>query len=518
VPRILVADDNSNIHRAVALALKEAGVEVVAVGNGEAAVRKIAEIKPDLVLADIFMPVRNGYEVCEFVKQDPRFSQVPVVLLIGAFDPFDEREAQRVRADAILKKPFMPPDSLMRTVTDLLAQTAARVAQASAAAAPAPQVERPAAPKPPIPAAAPEYMDEAPEDAAPAKAKIEWNASEQPVAFGTLLETPGAETEAATAEADAVLTSRRDPTLGEPAFWVPKAKQEQDDESGDSEAEESEETSSAELVDEEQLRSAGVLEELISATQVVPAVLQTQSRTAGLELPEVVSPANESAAAPVEASRKDSRLPAQLPELSELPELPELPALDLSSSVNRQIEPLPSPVSKAKIEERRNAVPAPAAEEQDALPDLNDFAWAKTDYSEAQTAAPQPEADEEIVSKSEDALIEAAKPGLATLAPFLASLTSAAAARGTESSESFELEPAPVFPSVSRTEPELESEEQDFAESLSVPATPQLDPAVIEAIAQRVIERMQPKIIELVTRELLRPAVEALVQRELERK
>ncbi len=135
MPRILVADDNSNIHRAVALALKDAGVEVVAVGNGEAAVRKIAEIKPALVLADIFMPVRSGYEVCEFVKQDPRFAGVPVVLLIGAFDPFDEREAQRVQADAILKKPFVPADSLVRTVTDLLAQSAARLSPAPVAAA-----------------------------------------------------------------------------------------------------------------------------------------------------------------------------------------------------------------------------------------------------------------------------------------------------------------------------------------------------------------------------------------------
>ena len=48
---------------------------------------KLAEFAPDLVLADIFMPVRNGYEVCEFVKNDSRFAQVPVILLVGAFDP-----------------------------------------------------------------------------------------------------------------------------------------------------------------------------------------------------------------------------------------------------------------------------------------------------------------------------------------------------------------------------------------------------------------------------------------------
>src|SRR5208283_2195545 len=64
VAKILVADDNSNIQKMVGLALKDQGIDVVAVGNGEAAVRKIADIHPDLVLADVFMPVRNGYEVC----------------------------------------------------------------------------------------------------------------------------------------------------------------------------------------------------------------------------------------------------------------------------------------------------------------------------------------------------------------------------------------------------------------------------------------------------------------------
>ena len=118
--KILVADDNSNVQKTVTLALADLGIEVIAVNNGEAAVRKLADVAPDLVLADIFMPVRNGYEVCEYVKKDARFSRVPVVLLVGAFDPLDEREAQRVGADGILKKPFVPPDPLIAMVKMLL--------------------------------------------------------------------------------------------------------------------------------------------------------------------------------------------------------------------------------------------------------------------------------------------------------------------------------------------------------------------------------------------------------------
>src|ERR1035437_10959087 len=123
VAKILVADDNSNVQKTVALALAGLGVDVVSVSNGEAAVRKLGEFTPDLVLADIFMPVRNGYEVCEYIKKDSRFSHVPVVLLVGAFDPLDEREAQRVGADGILKKPFVPPNPLITMVKTLLDRT-----------------------------------------------------------------------------------------------------------------------------------------------------------------------------------------------------------------------------------------------------------------------------------------------------------------------------------------------------------------------------------------------------------
>jgi len=120
VPKILVADDNANIQKMVSLSFEDRGVQVVAVGNGEAAVRRIPDLNPDLVLADIFMPVRNGYEVCEFVKKDERFSHVPVILLVGAFDPLDEKEARRVGADGVLKKPFVPPDPLIAMVMSAL--------------------------------------------------------------------------------------------------------------------------------------------------------------------------------------------------------------------------------------------------------------------------------------------------------------------------------------------------------------------------------------------------------------
>jgi CheY-like chemotaxis protein len=129
VPKILVADDNANIQKMVVLAFEERGIQVVTVGNGEAAVRRIPDLSPDLVLADIFMPVRNGYEVCEFIKKDERFSHIPVILLVGAFDPLDEKEARRVGADGVLKKPFVPPDPLIAMVMSALEKNPRVVAE-----------------------------------------------------------------------------------------------------------------------------------------------------------------------------------------------------------------------------------------------------------------------------------------------------------------------------------------------------------------------------------------------------
>src|SRR5258705_10378127 len=118
----------------VGLALKDHGIDVVAVGNGEAAVRKISDVRPDLVLADVFMPVRNGYEVCKYVKDDSSLAHIPVILLVGAFDPLDEQEAQRVGADGVLKKPFVPPDPLISMVKSALMRAANAASAAKAVA------------------------------------------------------------------------------------------------------------------------------------------------------------------------------------------------------------------------------------------------------------------------------------------------------------------------------------------------------------------------------------------------
>jgi len=213
VVKILVADDNSNIQKMVGLALKDHGIDVVAVGNGEAAVRKISDIRPDLVLADVFMPVRNGYEVCQYVKSDPSLAHIPVILLVGAFDPLDEQEAQRVGADGVLKKPFVPPDPLISMVKSALLRAGTAHGNASAAKTPEPEALKasdllrpsglalptlagiPVPTGPPEPAMA-EFEQESFVDELPGRPEpVRIDSGSQTVAFGSLLETPADEKE-----------------------------------------------------------------------------------------------------------------------------------------------------------------------------------------------------------------------------------------------------------------------------------------------------------------------------------
>jgi CheY-like chemotaxis protein len=137
--RILLADDSITIQKVVELTFSDGDYEVVAVNNGAKAVQKLSEMRPDIILSDIIMPEKNGYEVCEFVKSHPDFKTIPVILLTGTFEPFDPDRAEKAGCDAVVTKPF-ESQSLIHKVEELIAQSR------SAA---------PSAPEPAFPAAAP---------------------------------------------------------------------------------------------------------------------------------------------------------------------------------------------------------------------------------------------------------------------------------------------------------------------------------------------------------------------------
>ena len=118
--KLLLADDSATIQKVIDLTFADEGVQVVAVDNGQEAVDRILEIAPDIVLADVFMPSLTGYEVCEYVKTHEKLKHIPVVLLVGSFEPFDEAEARRVGADDILTKPFQSIRRLIDRVGSLV--------------------------------------------------------------------------------------------------------------------------------------------------------------------------------------------------------------------------------------------------------------------------------------------------------------------------------------------------------------------------------------------------------------
>ena len=104
--RILLADDSPHAQRMGERILREEGFEVVSLTDGNAAMLRLADVDPDLILADVFLPGKSGFELCRYVKSEPRFKHVRVVLTAGLLEPFDEDEAKRAGCDAILKKPF----------------------------------------------------------------------------------------------------------------------------------------------------------------------------------------------------------------------------------------------------------------------------------------------------------------------------------------------------------------------------------------------------------------------------
>jgi CheY-like chemotaxis protein len=118
--KLLLADDSVTIQRVIELTFADEDVQVIAVGNGADAIDRVQRDRPDIVLADVGMPERNGYEVAQFIKGTPAFAHIPVVLLTGAFEPVDENRARAVGCDGVLVKPFEPQLVITR-VKELLA-------------------------------------------------------------------------------------------------------------------------------------------------------------------------------------------------------------------------------------------------------------------------------------------------------------------------------------------------------------------------------------------------------------
>jgi CheY-like chemotaxis protein len=553
VSRILVADDNSNIQKMVALALKDEGIDVVAVGNGDAAIRKIPELRPDLVLADIFMPVRSGYEVCEFVKNDSRYMHTPVVLLVGAFDPLDEQETQRVRADGVLKKPFVPPDPLINMVKALLAKANAERPVPVAAAVPAqPAVQTQLVPSGAWQPGVATEIGDPPTERLRDSEKISAAATERPPAFDTSRNGSSSAPELASLDEDpdAVITAPRDPSLGDPVFSVPE------DESEELVEEEEAETKPNDMVDVHSWGQGGSGRSKTARFQAqVPAFEKSDSAAPVVEtapgFPPVAATASDANAIVEHSSSEEHSSPASPAESVEAPPPFEAlkfdPVLTFPASAPDEW-PAPEQSSATMNSDLPSALPAEPPSEQTQWADeptvYMDLKPLESPVSEdhavvslspgrdseldahcaAESELPmhtpeqlEPVEADSVTLPAHDAMItaatEAARLALSQLDPLSGS---GAPAEGAKL-------PTSVWADLSQTAadaPSASTGKEQHSPAVGVPSNGAKSPAspeMIEAVVNRLLERMQPQVMDVVNREVLRPAIEAMVRREMEK-
>src|SRR5437016_13964897 len=140
---LLLADDSVTIQRVIELTFADEDITVVAVSDGDQAIARLESAPPDIVLADIGMPGKNGYEVAQYIKRSPKLARIPVVLLTGAFEPVDQARAAEAGCDGILAKPFEPQLVIMR-VKELLGRGGPAKPAEKGNAAPVPDAPAPA--------------------------------------------------------------------------------------------------------------------------------------------------------------------------------------------------------------------------------------------------------------------------------------------------------------------------------------------------------------------------------------
>ena len=148
--KLLLADDSVTIQRVIELTFADEDIEVTTVGDGQLAIERLDADPPDIVLADVDMPKRDGYEVATYVKSRPKLAHIPVVLLTGAFEPIDSARAAAAGSSDVLAKPF-EPQMVINRVKELLGKKRQDEVQLPAAPravatyAPAAQLENPGA-------------------------------------------------------------------------------------------------------------------------------------------------------------------------------------------------------------------------------------------------------------------------------------------------------------------------------------------------------------------------------------
>jgi CheY-like chemotaxis protein len=147
-PTVYFIDDSATMREVIKIAFRRENIEVVACHDGDTALAQMSQHHPDVVITDVIMPGKDGYEVCQAIKMNPLTTMTPVVLMSGVVNKQVAEKAFSVKADELIRKPFQPGDLIGR-VKQLLGKQ--NIAPAPApplpvAAPPVPQAFAPAAP------------------------------------------------------------------------------------------------------------------------------------------------------------------------------------------------------------------------------------------------------------------------------------------------------------------------------------------------------------------------------------
>ena len=113
--KVLVIDDSNTIRRSAEIFLKQGGHEVMLAEDGFDALAKVSDYQPDLIFCDILMPRLDGYQTCAIIKRNPKFSEVPIVMLSSKDGVFDKARGRMVGAQDFLTKPFTK-DQLLQAI------------------------------------------------------------------------------------------------------------------------------------------------------------------------------------------------------------------------------------------------------------------------------------------------------------------------------------------------------------------------------------------------------------------
>jgi len=133
-PTVYFIDDSATMREVIKIAFRRENLNVVACHSGSVALTQMEQVPPDVVITDVIMPEKDGYEVCQHIKQHPRFGRVPVILMSGVVNRAVAEKAFGVKADELIRKPFQPQDLIAR-VRHLLQPKAQPGREAAAAAA-----------------------------------------------------------------------------------------------------------------------------------------------------------------------------------------------------------------------------------------------------------------------------------------------------------------------------------------------------------------------------------------------